>query len=183
MFTNLITKQINGLPGWPYWDGLSASSTGQCRNAYTATGAPASGGAAADRRSAPIENSIGALQPLPPSRGFKLVSNRSSCKYAIDNTDSPLDHDRAVANSAEPRPPAAPLSLSFQAIFSNKSHAPACPSCGQAHGDVVEEPTGRLFDEIVGHGRKRDHSEKIADAQQIHQPHIFNVQQAHRGGR
>jgi hypothetical protein len=49
MFTNRITKLINGLPGWPYWDGLSASSTGQCRNAYTATGAPASGGAAADR--------------------------------------------------------------------------------------------------------------------------------------
>src|SRR5579862_4646727 len=129
MFTNRITKLINGLPGWPYWDGLSASSTGQCHNAYTATG----------------------------------------------------EHHRAAANSAQPRPPAAGRSsLSFQATFSNESHAPACPSCGHARGDVVEEPAGRLFDEIVGHGRKRDHSEKIADAQQIHQPHIFNVQQVHR---
>jgi hypothetical protein len=32
-------------------------------------------------------DSISALQPLPPSRGFKLVCNRFSYKYAIDNKD------------------------------------------------------------------------------------------------
>lgn len=32
-------------------------------------------------------DSISALQPLPPSRGFRLVCNRFSYKYAIDNKD------------------------------------------------------------------------------------------------
>ena len=32
-------------------------------------------------------DSISALQPLPPARGYKLVCNRFSYKYAIDNKD------------------------------------------------------------------------------------------------
>ena len=32
-------------------------------------------------------DSISALAPLPPSRGFKLVCNRFSYKYAIENKD------------------------------------------------------------------------------------------------
>ena len=32
-------------------------------------------------------DSISALQPLPPSRGFKLVCNHSDFKYAIENKD------------------------------------------------------------------------------------------------
>jgi len=32
-------------------------------------------------------DSISALQPLPPSRGFKLACNRFNYKYAIDNKD------------------------------------------------------------------------------------------------
>jgi hypothetical protein len=32
-------------------------------------------------------DSISALRPLPPSRGFKLVCNRFSYKYAIENKD------------------------------------------------------------------------------------------------
>ena len=32
-------------------------------------------------------DSISALQPLPPSRGYKLVCNRFSYKYAIEEKD------------------------------------------------------------------------------------------------
>jgi hypothetical protein len=32
-------------------------------------------------------DSISALEPLPPSRGFKLACNRSNYKYAIENKD------------------------------------------------------------------------------------------------
>ena len=32
-------------------------------------------------------DSISALRPLPPSRGFKLVCNRFNYKYAIENKD------------------------------------------------------------------------------------------------
>jgi len=32
-------------------------------------------------------DSISALQPLPPSRGFKLACNRFNYKYAIENKD------------------------------------------------------------------------------------------------
>jgi hypothetical protein len=32
-------------------------------------------------------DSISALQPLPPSSGFKLVCNRFSYKYAIEHRD------------------------------------------------------------------------------------------------
>lgn len=32
-------------------------------------------------------DSVSALEPLPPSRGFKLVCNRSNYRYAIENKD------------------------------------------------------------------------------------------------
>jgi hypothetical protein len=32
-------------------------------------------------------DSISALEPLPPSRGFKLACNRSNYNYAIENKD------------------------------------------------------------------------------------------------